>query len=629
MMTRDRSVFPTPRRKRGKKSLNLLLQRAPMRQAFLCVFAPWREIVLLLWLFSCATCAWAGGGPESVLLVVNPRSPNSLTIANHYAHLRQIPPDNLLYLAWDPKATTTDVDTFRRQILLPVLKAILDRPLRDQIDCVVYSCDFPWGINLETDIRKFTEAMQRPEPPGAKAEEKPDQAKPTKREWPKQFTPVGSLTGLTYLWQAVAAGHPAYFDFQANYYMRLPAPGGRAAPSAGFRGNRQYNAKGEVVASDGRRYFLSAMLGVTAGRGNSPAKVLAYLKRSAAADAAHPKGTIYFMKNGDIRSKVRDAIFPAAVEELQNLGVAAEIVEGTVPTKKPDMQGTVMGTADFDWKASGSTILPGAICEHFTSFGGMMNEGASQTPLSEFLRYGAAGSCGTVTEPFAIAEKFPSPLIQVHYARGCTLAEAFYQSVYGPYQLLIVGDPLCRPWAEIPQVSATGVEAGATLRGSLTLKPTATLAHGAVDHFDLFVDNLRVAGCKPDATLTFDTTPLADGHHDLRVVATGPEPIESQGWKIIPVRAANHGHTIEVSLASKAPLKADKPLTIAASSPGAMGIVAMQGSRIVGRIGTDKGQIEIPANTLGAGPVTLRVIAMGSGGQQTNVVAEPLELTIE
>ena len=42
-------------------------------------------------------------------------------------------------------------------------------------------------------------------------------------------------------------------------------------------------------------------------------------------------------------------------------------------------------------------------------------------------------------------------MIQVHYARGCSLAEAFYQSVYAPYQLMIVGDPLCRPWANIPR----------------------------------------------------------------------------------------------------------------------------------------------------------------------------------
>ena len=90
-----------------------------------------------------------------------------------------------------------------------------------------------------------------------------------------------------------------------------------------------------------------------------------------------------------------------------------------------------------------------------------MSSGASQTPLSEFLRYGAAGASGTVTEPYAIAEKFPHPMLQVHYARGCTLAEAFYQSVCGPYQLLIVGDPLCRPWANIPKVTVAGLPADA------------------------------------------------------------------------------------------------------------------------------------------------------------------------
>jgi hypothetical protein len=432
----------------------------------------------------------------------------------------------------------------------------------------------------------------------------------------------------------VSAEYPAYFDLQSNNYMRRSTleehAVQHAAPSVGFRGNRQYNPQGQVVASGGRRYLLSAMLGVTAGRGNSPAEVLDYLKRSATADGTRPKGTIYFIQNDDIRSKVRHKLFPAAVEELKKLGVAAEILEGTVPVEKADVQGTVMGAATFDWNASGSTILPGAICEHFTSFGGVMTDKADQTPLSEFLRYGAAGSCGTVTEPLALPEKFPSPMIQTHYARGCTLVEAFYQSVSGPYQLLIVGDPLCRPWAEIPHVSVAGVEPDAEVRGSLTLKPAATLAGDAkVDRFELFVDGRRVAGCKPDATMTLDTTRLPDGHHELRLVGVGPEPIESQGRTIIPVRLANHGRKIEVSLVTTGPLHGDKPITIAVRCAGAIGIVALQGSRIVGRIGGDEGRIEIPPNTLGAGPVQLGVAGLGNGGPQTNVMAEPLELMVQ
>ena len=303
-----RIATPDLSREGAKTPLNSFLPQAAMRQVFLCIFAPWRDVVLLLTLFCGVTCAWAGGGPENVFLVVNPRSPASLTIANHYARLRQIPPDHLLYLPWDPKLPTTDVDTFRRQILTPLLQAIQERRLANQIDCIVYSSDFPWGIRLESDIRKFTEAMQRQEPPSGKTDDKSDQAPPAaKREWPKQLTPLGSITGLTYLWQPVIAGHAAYFDLRTNHYMAPPGSEPRVPPSAGFRGNRQYNPKGEVVASGGRRYFLSMMLGVTAGRGNTLAEVLAYLERSAAADGTHPKGTIYFVQNGDIRSKVRQA----------------------------------------------------------------------------------------------------------------------------------------------------------------------------------------------------------------------------------------------------------------------------------------------------------------------------------
>ena len=589
--------------------------------------------MLFAFLLAWPACAWAGGGPENVLLVVNPKSQASLCIANHYIQLREIPAENVLFLPWDPKAGTTDIETFRKQILLPILRMIEDRHLENQIDMVIYSSDFPWSVDLGADVNKFVEEMKRAEsaqkgPSGSK----PGDKKPPKPfEWPKQLAPVGSINGLTYLWQAVMAGKPGYYcDLRVNHYMRLPILEQRDARSVGFRGNRQYNVRGEVVDTGGRRYFLSTMLGVTTGRGNSLAEVLAYLRRSAAADGTHPKGTIYFVRNGDIRSKVRQEFFLTAVSDLEELGVNAQILEGTVPLNKPDVQGVVMGTASFDWKASGSTILPGAICEHFTSFGGVMTSGAGQTPLSEFLRYGAAGSSGAVTEPYAIASKFPSPMIQVHYARGCTLAEAFYQSVYGPYQLLIVGDPLCRPWADIPRVLVSGVKAGATVRGRLRLEPSVTSA-GKVEanRFELFVDGVRVAKCEPGRTLPLDTAALADGYHELRVVVIGPPPIESQGRRIIPVRVANRGRKIEASLVGRGPWRADQPLTIAAGSPGSIGIAAMHGANVIGRVNGETGRIEIPANTLGAGPVRIRVIGLGSGGSTTNVAANPLEVTLQ
>ena len=119
-------------------------------------------VLILLFLLVLIWPAWtlAGGGPENVLLVVNPRSPASLCIANHYAQLRQIPANNVFFVPWDPKADRTDIDTFRKQILVPILQSINRRRLGEQIDAVVYSSDFPWGITLGPDISKM---MKNPE----------------------------------------------------------------------------------------------------------------------------------------------------------------------------------------------------------------------------------------------------------------------------------------------------------------------------------------------------------------------------------------------------------------------------------------------------------------------------------
>jgi hypothetical protein len=582
-----------------------------------------------------ATPAAAGGGPENVFLVVNPKSPDSLVIANNYIHLRQIPPGNVFYLPWDPKADQALIDDFRSQILSPIIETIHLRRLSAQIDYVVYSSDYPWGIRLESDFQKFGSPVSV-----SNKEDSQQPLSPGRPVLSKQTTPVGSLNGLTYLWQSVLKGNPDYLDFQSNRYTRLSTAQQKDMPTLGFRSAWQFGPQGELVESEGKSYLLSVVLGVTYGRGNTVDEILQYLKRSAAADGVHPRGTIYLVKNTDVRSTARHDLFPEAVEELKKLDISAQIIKGTVPINKNDVQGVVMGTSDFDWKASGSTILPGAICEHLTSYGGIMIKDASQTPLSEFLRYGAAGASGTVTEPYVILQmagrplrgqpKFPLPMIQVHYARGCTLAEAFYQSVSSPYQLLIVGDPLCRPWANIPKVKVSGLKPNYIVKDTIKLSPTATTSLGqGIDHFELFVNGSRAALCKPGGTLTLDTALLPDGYHELRVVAVEAGLIQSQGRVVLPVITDNYSRKIEAKVASKGVIRPDNPLIIDVNSPSSIGISVLQNSRIVGRLAGEKGQIKIEATDLGSGPVRLQAIGLGQGGPRTHVLALPIDVSVE
>jgi hypothetical protein len=585
--------------------------------------------------FLLARPVWAGGGPENVFLVVNPRSADSMTIANYYLHARGIPPGNVFYLPWDPQSEGVLVDKFRIAILKPILDTIRSRRLAGQIDYVVYSSDFPHVIHLDTDLYKFRnppvtfKAMPNPPQSFAQVMESVPEASFT-IDSSLLFHPNGSISGMTYLWSLVMQVSPEYVEFQSNRYMRLPLAEQKGAPTLGFRSADKFGPRGEIVEKEGASYLLSAMLGVTSGRGNSVGEVLSYLECSAKADGTHPAGTIYFAKNDDIRSTVRDGLFPETVQELKKAGVGARIVEGMMPINCPDVQGTCMGTANYYWKASESKILPGALCDNFTSYGGVLRKNFDmQTPLSDFLRFGAAGASGTVTEPTLRWQKFPLPQVQLHYARGCTLAEAFYQSVYGPYQLLIVGDPLCRPWANIPEVTIQGLKDGDAVKGELVLSPTGKVPRGgSIDHFELFVNGSRAAQCKPGETLKLDTAVLPDGYQELRVVAVESGKIQSQGRAIRHIVTENHGRKIEVLQAPHGPLKPGDAIRLEVKSPGSIGVAVVQNGRSVGRVAGEEGIVEISADKLGSGKVRLQAVGIGKGGPRSHVLAAPVEVEI-
>jgi uncharacterized protein (TIGR03790 family) len=536
--------------------------------------------VLLLMRSSAA----AGGGPENVLVVVNENSESSLSIANHYIALRRIPATNVVYLPWKGDLEKTDVATFRSQILEPVLAAIRRRNLAPQIDYVIYSSDFPWSIDLSGDFKD-----------GAKL--------------PPQLKPTASLNGATYLHQFVAAKSRAILSMSSNQYVQRPSPTTHATRSIAFLSSDRW-AFGGKKSETGASYMLSTMLGVTSGRGNTVKEVISYLDDSAAADGSRPSGTIYYMKNNNVRSTTREWAFAGAVAELKELGVAARVVDGQTPQRKIDVAGAMIGTSDFNWAKSNSRILPGAICEHLTSFGGVLKKGAGQTPLTEFLRYGAAGSCGTVVEPYAIQAKFPLATMQVHYARGCSLAESFYQSVAAPYQLLIVGDPLCRPWAKIPKTSVEGIRPGEEVQGARELKPRAQLTDGGrVRIFEMFIDGERSAGIQPGGSIELDTTMLDDGYHELRVVAIQEGPIATQGTAIVPLVVNNHDRAVE--LRGPASVGLGEKFRVTFQAEAAESVEITLNGRKLAETKETQGSLEIDATQLGRGPVRLQAIARG------------------
>lgn len=576
------------------------------------------DLPLALTIALLPACAVAGLGPENVAVVVNADSWASRTVANAFVAAHHVPLTNVIYLEDVPGYEHVGVDEFREKLLKPVLKTIEERGLKPHIDCVAWSSDFPYAVDVQSDVAAA----------GLKL--------------PQVLTPTASINGLTYLYELVLAKDPRYLELNSNWYYRRPFRAGQkpddaqaskpitndeltkfreamkfvqdkkwaeatpllgelakgrphdaqlqynlscalaqegkpddamkalaaaveagwsdrahtekdedlkplreredykallpkivvpsfdVPPPTGFRSDHRWNEKGERVDEGGRRYLLSLMLGVTSGRGTSlevATRNFDWDRDGNIIGKDGLSGSFYFMKNGDVRSRTREWAFASAVEQLRKLGHKAEIVEGTIPEGALDVAGAVIGIADFDWQKSESQIVTGAIVEHLTSFGGVLKEHSGQTPLTAFLKHGAGGSSGTVTEPYAIQAKFPTAFIQVHYARGATLAEAFYESVQGPYQLLIVGDPLRQPYKRSSFFELKGLEPYATLTAKTAITPKSVEGPPPV-HYDFFVDGKPIGQCAHGKSFELDPGLFSLGFHRLTVQARTGDPAE-------------------------------------------------------------------------------------------------------
>ncbi len=433
---------------------------------------------------------------------------------------------------------------------------------------------------------------------------------------------------------------PLLADLQSDPLFRgvlntVPDEPFEFAPTIAFRNRYQYGPNGMLnhFKGQGNRFFLSTVLAVTRNYGNTEQEALDQLQRTVRADGTNPKGSFYFTTSKDVRTRTRKSNYDFAIKRLKKMGYGAEIVKGNLPENKLRVLGVTIGTPGFNWKQSGSRFVPGAIGDNLTSYGGRMPK-QEQTKLTEFLANGAAGGSGTVTEPFALQVKFPHPMIHVHYARGCTLAEAFYQSVSGPWQLLIVGDALCRPFGRLPEFGVTGVSLNQKVSGTIKLNPTPDLTTVRIAGYQLFVDGQLVHVQNNSAEMKIDTTDMSDGYHEFRIVAIANSLLESSAAVVIPLQVDNSGHQVKLTADSDSFFSTDTITLKATSNIGDAIALIHNGRTIAQKLGRDV-TFEIDALLVGRGPIQLEAVAMSSAavGQKQDsvppVASKPLDLLIK
>ena len=507
-------------------------------------------LLITVGLLSCHH-AWALF-PHQVAVIANQDSIESLTVANHFLHNRDIPQKNLILVS-SPRdeegnvKITIDQTAFSESFWEPVTQALKKKRIKKQIRAWVLSTDLPTTVLTQ---------------------------------------PPSSIHGLIFAKnQAPPGENIKRGTYLSPLYAGPDEAKGAELPSASL--NHFYAQLRDNTP------FLAMSLGYTGIRGNTYEEVLQTLANGKAADFTKPEVPIYFINNKGIRSSCRDWQFPIMKERLRG---KKQLVFNTKawPDKKTKLIGLQMGLAKIDMQRF--SFVPGAVAEHLTSFGAHF-ETEEQSKCSGWISAGATATAGTVTEPFALWPKFPHARFFEHYIKGASIIESFYLSLRSPMQIYLLGEPLARPFAtemdlrihiEMTETAARiSTKAMGTEKGEIT--------------YNLFLDG-KFFGANESGALRLPRSILNRGCYTIGILATGKKDITPYAWK---TEALCTETAAEISLDLEKADSENAHFKLA----GIEKIAGAQISRGGQKLGTvdEQGACIIPINKLGRGPVILQV----------------------
>lgn len=535
-----------------------------------------RTFIVALWGGATAAgLAFAGGSPENVLLIIDPSNPDALHIGNYYRSVRNIPDRNVVYM----RPGAVDIATFAAENRAALLGTLAHAQLETHIDYVVIAPTNDYFVSIPTGTVYGTGCE--------------DIGAPVRRI---------SISGAYYLIHRLDEVLAGALNVEAGngYYTAL-------TDIRAFNGQVTWLGGFPSTSANARRYVLAALLGYTGSQGNTVEQLRTMIDRSNAADGALPSGTYYFMNNtADPDRNVRAAAgqYTTAAASINNNGGLAQILTGTLPTGQHDALGIMTGAASLNIVSGNFTLLLGAFCEHLTSFAARFDT-TSQSKVSAWITKGASGSWGAVEEPCNYLGKFPHARMHYLYFRGLSLGEAVYRTVqFLPFQMLLYGDPVTRPFGRLPNVAVAGLPA-TPASGFLTLIPAATSPDlGAqITQFDLFIDGVLTATVPPGGNFELDTRELSDGFHDVRVLAYDNRLWRSTGRWLGSLWVDNRSRGVTVTGPSNGALTTALTFDLVSTGTTPRELRLVHNGRVLAAAPeTSTATFTVYGHTLGAGP---------------------------
>lgn len=541
-----------------------------------------------------ASAAHAGGISDDAILIIDPTDPQSVYLGHYYQAARGVPAANVIYL----EPTAANYDAHRAFQELAVEGTAAARSIAPHVDYVIVAPVDEYFVSAPGLVTDGCATVSR-------------------------FA-LSSVYTFSFISDTIAAG--GLPSSTRNHYASA------STAARAFDSQIGWSFGNPVPFPSADRYWIGAQLACTAPLGNTTEEIIALIDRSVAADATHPGGTFYYMRTTDVaRSGPRDPSFASMVSALAGFGGTGLLLDQVLPTGMHDCLGIMTGWAAPDIEGGDFTILPGAFCDHLTSFAGHFGT-ASQTKMSRWIAKGASGSVGTVQEPCNYSGKFPHARIHVLYYQGMSLGESALRSLdFLPFQGLVYGDPLTRPFASPPVIDDPSLPTG-PVAGNFEITPTATAMSGAIQGFRVTVDG-RPHGdpVDPGEVIPIDTTRLDDGWHELRLIAWDTSPVRNVGRFVGSFRSDNAGRsaTLTVDVPGGDPALSDLSTLLefsasASDSPAELQLLVNE--RVIARAVGSDASWSVLGQTIGAGPVEARVRARYADGR--GALSDPVALDV-
>ena len=122
------------------------------------------------------------------------------------------------------------------------------------------------------------------------------------------------------------------------------------------------------------------------------------------------------------------------------------------------------------------------------------------------------------------------------------MIESFFLSIRCPMQILLVGEPLARPWGQPMELTLVNLsDESKPIEGSADFLATLWPGLGQPNPELLFLlDGRAVMHAATEPQLKLDTRPLTDGYHGLRVIAYSRQQVRHQSYATVGFEVSYH-----------------------------------------------------------------------------------------